>query len=141
MRHAGTFQIPTYAISMLEYDDTTGLTDLDIELVNGFIAANFPHGYVVDWTGIDQPYFASHPEFGIAAPFDNAHVTLLVPVSQNRYERYRIAAPHGTTKVLQQYHASDIVINGRFGLKKYIYIRHNRYMVTLFLYLCWINLL
>ena len=53
MRHAGTFQIPTYAISMLEYGDTTGLTDLDIELVNGFI--------------IDQPYFASHPEFGIAA--------------------------------------------------------------------------
>ena len=33
MRHAGTFQIPTYAISMLEYGDTTGLTDLDIELV------------------------------------------------------------------------------------------------------------
>lgn len=60
-------QIPTYAIPMLEYGDTTGLTDLDIELVNGFIASNFPHGYVVDWTGIDQPYFASHPEFGIAA--------------------------------------------------------------------------
>ena len=52
MRHAGTFQIPTYAIPMLEYGDTTGLTDLDIELVNGFIEANFPHGYVVDWTGI-----------------------------------------------------------------------------------------
>jgi hypothetical protein len=67
MRHAGTFQIPTYAIPMLEYGDTTGLTDLDIELVNGFIEANFPHGYVVDWTGIDEPYFASHPEFGIAA--------------------------------------------------------------------------
>ena len=45
MRHAGTFQIPTYAIPMLEYGDTTG----------------------VDWTGIEQPYFASHPEFGIAA--------------------------------------------------------------------------
>ena len=67
MRHAGTFQIPTYAIPMLEYGDTTGLTDLDIELVNGFIEANFPHGYVVDWTGIEQPYFASHPEFGIAS--------------------------------------------------------------------------
>ena len=67
MRHAGTFQISTYAIPMLEYGDTTGLTDLDIELVNGFIEANFPHGYVVDWTGIEQPYFASHPEFGIAA--------------------------------------------------------------------------
>ena len=39
MRHAGTFQIPTYAIPMLEYGDTTGLTDLDIELVNGFIEA------------------------------------------------------------------------------------------------------
>ena len=67
MRHAGTFQIPTYAIPMLEYGDTTGLTDLEIELVNGFIEANFPHGYVMVWTGIEQPYFASHPEFGIAA--------------------------------------------------------------------------
>lgn len=37
MRHAGTFQIPTYAIPMLEYGDTTGLTDLDIELVNGIV--------------------------------------------------------------------------------------------------------
>ena len=35
MRHAGTFQIPTYAIPMLEYGDTTGLTDLDIELLCG----------------------------------------------------------------------------------------------------------
>ena len=52
---------------MLEYGDTTGLTDLDIELVNGFVAANFPHGYVVDWTSIDEPYFASHPEFGMAS--------------------------------------------------------------------------
>ena len=34
---------------MLEYGDTTGLTDLDIELVNGFIAANFPTD--MWWTG------------------------------------------------------------------------------------------
>lgn len=67
MRPAGTFQIPTYAIPMLEYGDMTGLTDLDIELVNGFVAANFPHGYVVDWRGIDEPYFSRCPEFGMAA--------------------------------------------------------------------------
>ena len=64
MRHAGTFQIPTYAIPMLEYGDTTGLTDLDIELVNGFIEANFPHGYVMDIRDADNPFFCSHPDIG-----------------------------------------------------------------------------
>ncbi len=52
---------------MLEYGDVTGLTDMDIELVNGFIDANFPHGYVVDWRGIDEPFFSQCPEFGIAS--------------------------------------------------------------------------
>lgn len=45
MKFAGTYQIPTYAVPMLEYGDTTGLTDLDIELINGFVAANFPKIY------------------------------------------------------------------------------------------------
>lgn len=65
MKYAGTFKIPTHAISMLEYGDVTGLTDMDIELVNGFVYSNFPHGYVVDWTGIGHPYFCRHPEFGL----------------------------------------------------------------------------
>ena len=49
MRHAGTFQIPTYAIPMLEYGDTTGLTDLDIELVNGLSKRTFRTA--MWWTG------------------------------------------------------------------------------------------
>ena len=40
MKYAGTFKIPTHAISMLEYGDVTGLTDMDIELVNGFVYSN-----------------------------------------------------------------------------------------------------
>ena len=66
MKYAMTLQIPTYAISALEYGNYEGLTDLDTELINGFIDANFPHGYVVDWRGIDAPYFSHCPEFGLA---------------------------------------------------------------------------
>lgn len=65
MTFAGTFQIPTYAISYIEYGDASGLNDLDVELIDGFIDRNFPKGYVVDWHGIDTPYFSSHPEFGL----------------------------------------------------------------------------
>ena len=67
MKYEGTYQIPTYAIQYIEYGDASGLDDLDIELTDGFIATNFPKGYVVDWKDIDSPYFCSHPEFGMAA--------------------------------------------------------------------------
>lgn len=66
MKFAGTYQIPTYAVPMLENGDITGLTDLDVELINGFIAANFPKGYVADWIGRNDPYSCSCPEFGMA---------------------------------------------------------------------------
>ncbi len=65
MVFAGTFQIPTYAICYIEYGDASGLDDLDIELIDGFINANFPNGFSVDWKDIDNPYFSSHPEFGL----------------------------------------------------------------------------
>ena len=65
MTFAGTFQIPTYAISYIKYGDASGLDDLDVELIDGFIDSNFPKGFVVDWHGIDAPYFSSNPEFGL----------------------------------------------------------------------------
>ena len=65
MRYAGTFQIPTYAISYIEHGDATGLDDLDIEVIDGFIRSNFPHGFVVDWKDIESPYFSAYPEFGL----------------------------------------------------------------------------
>ena len=64
MNFAGTFQIPTYAISYIEYGDASGLDDLDVELVDGFIESNFPKGFVVDWHGIDTPYFRVRPSDG-----------------------------------------------------------------------------
>lgn len=65
MTFAGTFQIPTYSISYIEYGDASGLDDLDVELIDGFIDSNFPKDFVVDWHGIDAPYFSSNPEFGL----------------------------------------------------------------------------
>ena len=81
MRHAGTFQIPTYAIPMLEYGDTTGLTDLDIELVNGFIEANFPHGYVVDWTKI-YPILVTYQQEMDCAPYETQFAAMIREVQK-----------------------------------------------------------
>ena len=54
MKSAGTFAIPTWAVNAIEYWDFSGLDDLDTELVQSFIDANFKHGFVVDWRGIWQ---------------------------------------------------------------------------------------
>ena len=63
-RFAGTFEIPVYAIGYLANDDPTGLSDLEIELIDGFMAATFPRGCSVDWDSCEQPHFSSTPEFG-----------------------------------------------------------------------------
>ena len=55
MCYAGRFIIPTWAIAPLCYGDYSGLNDLDSELVNAFIDSNFPKGYSVEWTGINEP--------------------------------------------------------------------------------------
>lgn len=64
MRHAGTFLIPVFAIIPLEYGDYSGLDDLDTELIQSFIDANFPHGYVMDIRDAENPFFCSHPDIG-----------------------------------------------------------------------------
>ena len=66
MKYAGTFAIPTWAVNAIEYWDFSGMCDLDTELVQSFIDTNFKHGFVVDWKGIDSPYFSHSPEFGLA---------------------------------------------------------------------------
>ena len=64
MSYAGRFIIPTWAIAPLCYGDYSGLGDLDSELVNAFVDSNFPKGYSVEWTGINEPYICSHPDIG-----------------------------------------------------------------------------
>lgn len=59
---AGTYLIPLFAIVPLEYGDYSGLDDLDTELIQSFIDANFPHGYVIDIRTADNPFFCSHPD-------------------------------------------------------------------------------
>ena len=44
MRHCDTYQIPAYAVPYIANDDPTGLSDLEIELIDGFMASTFPRG-------------------------------------------------------------------------------------------------
>ena len=60
----GTYEIPTYAISAIEYWDFSGLNDDDERNIKEFISANFPNGFICDWKGIDDPHFTHYPIFG-----------------------------------------------------------------------------
>ena len=65
MRYAGRYRIPTAMVGYIEYGDASGLTDLDVELVNAFLESEFSnHGYVADWIGIDEPFFSPFPDIG-----------------------------------------------------------------------------
>ena len=65
MIHYETFQIPTYSLGYLINADPTGLTDLEIELIDGFLDENFPQGCTVDIDTCIDPYFSSSPAFGL----------------------------------------------------------------------------
>jgi len=56
--------IPAYAVPYIANDDPTGLSDLEIELIDGFMASTFPRGCSVDWDTCQQPHFSLSPEFG-----------------------------------------------------------------------------
>ena len=65
MKHIGTFKIPTCYVSYIANNDASGLTDMDVELVNSFLESGvFHHGFIVDWCGIDEPYFSAFPDIG-----------------------------------------------------------------------------
>ena len=64
MRHSDTYQIPAYAVPYIANDDPTGLSDIEIELIDGFMTSTFPHGCSVDWDTCQQPHFSLSPEFG-----------------------------------------------------------------------------
>ena len=51
MRHCDTYQIPAYAVPYIANDDPTGLSDLEIELIDGFMAATS----LVDAASIGTP--------------------------------------------------------------------------------------
>lgn len=65
MKHIGTYKIPTSYVNYIANADASGLTDLDVELVNAFLDSEFSHhGFIVDWCGIDEPYFSAYPDIG-----------------------------------------------------------------------------
>ena len=48
-------------------NDPSGLTDAEVELINGFVDSYFPNGYSVDWDSVNEQYFSSSPAFGPGA--------------------------------------------------------------------------
>ncbi|MCR4773058.1 MAG: hypothetical protein K5854_01695 [Prevotella sp.] len=62
MRYISRYRIPVEFISYIEYGDATGLSDEDEELIKTFLEREFPHGYVADYVGIDEPYFTYYPD-------------------------------------------------------------------------------
>lgn len=54
------FQIPTWAVTAIEYGEADELSDEEWEMVRDF-SREFD---VVEWG--DEPYFCSHPAFGLA---------------------------------------------------------------------------
>lgn len=65
MKHIGTYKIPTCYVNYIANADASGLTDLDVELVNAFLDSEFSHhGVIVDWRGIGEPYFSAYPDIG-----------------------------------------------------------------------------
>ena len=65
MKHIGTFKFQTCYVSFIANGDSSGMTDLDVELVNAFLESEFSgHGFIVDWIGIDEPYFSAFPDIG-----------------------------------------------------------------------------
>ena len=65
MRHCDTYQIPAYAVPYIANDDPTGLSDLEIEMIDGFMAATFPRGFTVDSDTCIDTYFSSVTAFGL----------------------------------------------------------------------------
>ena len=60
----GEYLISTPFVNPCIIDDLTGLSDLEIELIDGFMAATFPRGCSIDWDSCEQPRFSNTPEFG-----------------------------------------------------------------------------
>ena len=60
----GGYLISTPFVNPCIIDDPTGLSDLEIELIDGFMASTFPRGCSIDWDTCQEPHFSSTPEFG-----------------------------------------------------------------------------
>lgn len=64
IRFIGTYPIPQYLICALVNGDYSGLEPEDIDLLDTWLAYNFPNGFVVniEEDSLNNPYFTSYPE-------------------------------------------------------------------------------
>ena len=58
-----TEQVPTWAIGYLEYGDSTGLTDEEIEAIDEWLNEYFPRGFVCVYH--HDASFTFHPLWGL----------------------------------------------------------------------------
>ena len=76
--------LPTYAITYLEYADCSGLTQNDIDIIDRFVQqfhdeAEKLNGHVVfDFVG-EESSFTPYPEFGLACDTISTNVNILYP--------------------------------------------------------------
>lgn len=64
LKDLGTYDIPEWAMCLLENGEQEGLTETEIQTCNDFIEKHFPEGYIfsVDWNHPDE--FNQDPAFG-----------------------------------------------------------------------------
>lgn len=64
LRFVGTFPIPSYMLCALVNGDYSGLEPEDCELLDNWLATNFPNGCSVDVKeeNLGNPYFTAYPE-------------------------------------------------------------------------------
>lgn len=64
------YNIPTYALCPIENDDWSSyeLTEEDAQNIHQFLDnldKQMPNGWTMDWEDLDNPFFDSHPAFGL----------------------------------------------------------------------------
>lgn len=64
LRFVGTFPIPSYMLCALVNGDYSGLEPEDCEMLDSWLATNFPNGCSVEVKdeNLNNPYFTRYPE-------------------------------------------------------------------------------
>jgi hypothetical protein len=76
MEYINTYTLPEWAVCALEYDDFSGLTEDDAELIARFqteLEKDFPDGFEIKW-GENVGFCRDHDLGGLAADCVEAHI-------------------------------------------------------------------
>lgn len=64
LKDLGTYDIPEWAISYLEYGESDSLTEEETNMIDKFVKENFPEGFVMNVNWDDTNEFNRYPAFG-----------------------------------------------------------------------------